>query len=40
MSYMVETDVAVCVLICLDVYVGSEDQGLIKNESKIADLVP
>ena len=32
MSYMIETDVAVCVLICLDVYVSSEDQGLVKNK--------
>ena len=40
MSYMIETDVEVCVLICLDVYVGSEDQRLVKNKQKIADLVP
>ena len=40
MSYMIETDVPVCVLICLDVFVGSEDQRLVKNKQKISDLVP
>ena len=27
-----ETGVPLCVLICLDVYVGSEDQNLVKNK--------
>ena len=40
MSYMIETDVPVCVLICLDVYVGFQDQKLVKNKQKIADLAP
>ena len=40
MSYMKETDVKVCVLICLDVYVGFQDQKLVKNKQKIADLAP
>ena len=40
MSYMVETDVPVYVLICLDVYVGFQDQKLVKNKQKIADLAP
>ena len=28
------------VLICLDVYVGFQDQKLVKNKQKIADLAP
>ena len=40
MSYMMETGVPVWVLICLDVYVGSEDQRLVKNNQKISDLNP
>ena len=38
MSYMIETDVPLCVLICLDVYVSFQDQKLAKNKQKIADL--
>ena len=37
---MIEPDLAVCVLICLDVYVGFQDQKLVKNKQKIADLAP
>ena len=37
---MMETDVPVCVLICLDVYVGFQDQQFVKNKQKIADLAP
>ena len=37
MSYMIETDVPVCVFICLDVYVGFQDQKLVKNKQKLAD---
>ena len=33
-----ETDVPVCVVICLDVYVSFQDQNLAKNMQKIADL--
>ena len=40
MSYMIETDVQVCVLICLDGYVGFQDQKLVKNKQKIADFAP
>ena len=40
MSYMIETDVSVYVLIWLDVYVGFQDQKLVKNKQKIADLAP
>ena len=40
MSYMIETDVPVCVLIGLDVYVGFQDQRLVKNKQKTADSVP
>ena len=39
-SYMIETDLPVCVLIFLDVYVGFQDQKLVKNKQKIADLAP
>ena len=34
MSYMIETDVPVCVLTCLDVYVGFEDQNVVKISKK------
>ena len=37
---MIETDVTVCVLICLDVYVGFQDQKLVKNKQKVANLPP
>ena len=40
MPYMLETVVPVCVLICLDVYVGFQEQKVVKNEQKIADLAP
>ena len=40
MSYMIETDVPVCVLICLDIYVGFQDQQFAKNKQEIADLAP
>ena len=40
MSDMIETDVPVCVLISLDVYVGFQDQRLVKNKQKLADLAP
>ena len=40
MWYMIETDVSVCVLIYLDVYVGFQDQQLVKNKQKIAELAP
>ena len=40
MSYMIETDVSVCVLICLDLDVGFQDQKLVKNKQKIGDLAP
>ena len=35
---MIEKDAPVCFLICLDVYVGLQDQELVKNKQKIADL--
>ena len=38
MPYVIETDVLVCILICLDVYVGFKDQNLVNNKQKIADL--
>ena len=31
---MIETDFPVCVLICLDVYFGQQDQKLVKNKQK------
>ena len=37
MSYMIEKDVPVFVLIFLDVYIGFQDQELVKNKQKIAD---
>ena len=40
MSDMIETDVPVCVLICLDVYVSFQDPKLVKNKQKIADFPP
>ena len=40
MLYMIETDVAMCVLICLDVYLGLQKQKLVTNKQKIADVVP
>ena len=40
MSYMIATDVQVRVLTCLDVYIGFEDQKLVKNKQKIGDLAP
>ena len=38
MSYMIETDVPLCVSICLDIHVGIQDQKLAKNMQKIANL--
>ena len=40
MLYVIETDVSLCVLICLDVYVGFQDSKLVKNKQKIADFAP
>ena len=37
---MVETDLPVCVLICLVVYLGLKKQKLVTNEQKLADVVP
>ena len=37
---MTERDQPVCVLICLDVYLGLEKQKLVTNKQKIADAVP
>ena len=37
---MIETDVPVCFLICLDVYVGFQEPKLVKNKQKIADFTP
>ena len=37
---MMERDQPVCVLICLDVYLGLEKQKLVTNKQKIADAVP
>ena len=37
MLYMIETGETVFVLICLDVYVGFQDQESVKNKQKIAD---
>ena len=34
MLYMIESGVTVCVLICLDVYVGFQDPQLVKNKQK------
>ena len=38
MPYVIETDVPVCIFICLDVYFGFKDQHLVNNKQKIADL--
>ena len=35
-----ETDEPVCVLTCLDVYVGFQDPKLVKNKQKIVDFAP
>ena len=35
-----ETDLPVCVLICLDVSFGQQDWKLVKNKQKIADFTP
>ena len=37
---MMKTDGPVCVLICLDVWFGQQDQKLVKNKQKIANLAP
>ena len=37
---MMEMDQPVCVLICLDVYLGLQKQNLVTNKQKIADVVP
>ena len=34
------TDVPVCVLICLDVFVGFQDQKLVQNKQKLEDFAP
>ena len=38
-SYMMETDLPMCVLICLDVYLGLKKQKLVTNKQKVADIV-
>ena len=38
-SYMIETDLPMCVLICLDVYLGLKQQKFVTNKQKIADFV-
>ena len=38
--YMIETDVSVCVLIGLDVYIGFRDQRLVKSKQKLANSSP
>ena len=40
MSYMIETDLPVCVLICLDVKFGQQDRRFVKHKKKIADFTP
>ena len=35
-SYMIEADLLLCVLICLDVYIGLQYWKLVKNRQKIA----
>ena len=35
-----ETDQPVCVLICLDVYLGLQKQKFVTNKQKLADVVP
>ena len=37
---MMKPDLPVCVLTCLDGFIGSEDQRLVKNKQKIADFAP
>ena len=37
---MMEPDLPVCVLICLDVFLGLEKQKSVTNKQKIADAVP
>ena len=39
-GYMMERDQPVCVLICLNVYLGLQKQNLVTNKQKIADVVP
>ena len=39
-SYMMESDLPVCVLICLDVYLGLQEIKLVTNKQKIADFIP
>ena len=39
-SFMMETDLSMCVLICFDVYLGLKKQKLVTNKQKIADFVP
>ena len=34
MSYMIETDVPVCVSICLDIHVGIQDQNIGQKQVK------
>ena len=34
-SYMIETDLPVCVLICLDIYLGLQKQKLVTNKQKL-----
>ena len=38
-SYMMETDLPMCVLNCLDVYLGLKKQKFVTNKQKIADFV-
>ena len=38
-SYMMETDLPMCVLICLGVYLGLKKQKFVTNKQKIADFV-
>ena len=37
---MMETDLPVCVLICLVVYLGLKKHKLVTNKQNIADVVP
>ena len=39
-GHMMETDEPVCILICLDVWFGQQDQKFVKNKQKIADFAP
>ena len=36
-SYMMETDLQMCVLICLDVYLGLQEIKVVTNKQKIAE---